>query len=107
MLRGLQLPRQSMRDVQAILAATLTETYRIEPGSPAIDCSIRELDLRSRAGVSIIALVRDGEPHVNPDPDLRIALGDVVVLLGSHAALEDAMARLAPGDAGRDGGTAA
>lgn len=107
MLRGLQLPRQSMRDVQAILAATLTETYRIEDASPAIDCSIRELDLRGRTGVSIIALVRDGEPHVNPDPDLRIALGDVVVLLGSHAALEAAMARLAPGDAGRDGGAAA
>ena len=103
MLRGLQLPRQSMRDVQAILAATLTETYRIEDGSPAIDGSIRELDLRNRTGVSIIALVRDGEPHVNPDPDMRLAAGDVVVLLGSHAALEGALALLAPGEAAERG----
>jgi CPA2 family monovalent cation:H+ antiporter-2 len=36
MLRGLELPRQSMRDVQSLLAATLTETFLIEPGSPAI-----------------------------------------------------------------------
>ena len=96
MLRGLQLPRQTMRDVQGLLAATLTETFRIEPGSPAIDASIRELDLRHETGVSIIALVRDGMPQVNPDPDVRLAAGDVVVLLGSHAELEAAMTRLAP-----------
>lgn len=96
MLRGLELPRQSMRDVQTLLAATLTETYRIESGSPAIDGSIRELDLRNRTGVSIIALVRDGEPHVNPDPEMRLAPGDVVVLLGSHAGLEAAIGLLAP-----------
>ena len=96
MLRGLELPHQSMRDVQALLAATLTETFLIEPGSPAIDVSIRDLRLRSETGVSIIALVRAGAPHVNPNPDLRIEPGDVVVLLGSHAALEAAMTLLAP-----------
>jgi CPA2 family monovalent cation:H+ antiporter-2 len=102
MLRGLELPRQSMRDVQALLAATLTETYRIEDASPAIGGSIRELDLRNQTGVSIIALVRDGEPHVNPDPDMRLATGDVVVLLGNHAGLEAAMARLAARHTERD-----
>jgi CPA2 family monovalent cation:H+ antiporter-2 len=95
MLRGLELPRQSMRDVQALLAATLTETVLIEPGSPAAGVSIRDLRLRSETGVSIIALVRDGEPHVNPDPGLALEPGDVVVLLGSHAELEAALARLA------------
>jgi len=96
MLRGLALPKQSMRDVQALLAATLTETFLIEPGSPAVDVSIRDLRLRSETGVSIIALVRGGTPHVNPDPDLVLEPGDVVVLLGSHASLESAMSRLAP-----------
>ena len=96
MLRGLDLPNQSMRDVQALLAATLTETFLIEQGSPAIGVAIRDLRLRSETGVSIIALVRDGTPNVNPDPTVEIAIGDVVVLLGSHAELESAMARLAP-----------
>lgn len=94
MLRGLELPHQSMRDVQALLAATLTETFLIEQGSPAVGVSIRDLRLRSETGVSIIALVRGGEANVNPDPGVVIAAGDVVVLLGSHAELETAMARL-------------
>ncbi len=96
MLRGLALPKQSMRDVQTLLAATLTETFLLEPGSPALGISIRDLRLRSETGVSIIALVRAGTPHVNPDPDLVLEPGDVVVLLGSHASLEAAMSRLAP-----------
>jgi len=96
MLRGLELPHQSMRDVQALLAATLTETFLIEEGSPSIGVSIRDLRLRSETGVSIIALVRAGAPQVNPDPDVRLEVGDVVVLLGSHTALEAAMTLLAP-----------
>jgi CPA2 family monovalent cation:H+ antiporter-2 len=95
MLRGLALPRQSMRDVQSLLAATLTETFLIEDGSPAIGVSIRDLNLRSATGVSIIALVKVDVANVNPVPALTIAAGDVVVLLCSHAALEAAMERLA------------
>jgi K+/H+ antiporter YhaU regulatory subunit KhtT len=52
--------------------------------------------------VSIVALVQSDVPHVNPDPDLTIAAGDVMVLLGSHAALEAAMERLAAPRAERD-----
>jgi len=102
MLRGLDLPKQSMRDVQTLLAATLTETFLIEEGSPAIGVSIRDLRLRSETGVTVIALVRGSEPNVNPDPGLALESGDIVVLLGSHAALEAAMVRLAPPPAERD-----
>jgi CPA2 family monovalent cation:H+ antiporter-2 len=97
MLRGLALPRQSMRDVEALLAATLTETFLLEDQSPAVGQSIQDLRLRRETGVSIIAVVRDGKPHVNPDPAMVLEAGDVLVLLGSHAELEAGIARLSGG----------
>ncbi|MEW6272834.1 MAG: cation:proton antiporter [Thermodesulfobacteriota bacterium] len=94
MLRGLALPGETMRDVEGLLAATLTETLLLEPTSPAVGRSILDLRLRSETGVSIIAVVRGGQPQVNPDPALVLQAGDVLVLLGSHAELELGLARL-------------
>jgi K+/H+ antiporter YhaU regulatory subunit KhtT len=60
--------------------------------------SIRELDLRNRAGATVIAVVRGGEPLTNPSPDLRLAAGDSLVLVGSHAELERAFDVLERGE---------
>lgn len=98
MLRGLDLPRQSLTDVQDLLVAALTETYRIEEASPAANCAIRDLRLRRETGVTIIAVVRDGKPSANPDPAFVLEAGDVLVLLGNHAALAKAYGRLDPAD---------
>ncbi|MFP6665567.1 MAG: cation:proton antiporter [Deltaproteobacteria bacterium] len=96
MLRGLELPRQSLRDVQHLLAAALTETYLLEPGSAAVACAIRDLRLRHETGVTIIAVVRDGHSTANPGVSFVLEAGDILVLLGNHAALEKAYERLAP-----------
>ncbi len=96
MLRGLSLPRQSLQDIEHLLAATLTETYLVEADSPAADKTIRELPLRRDTGVTIIAAVRDGKPTTNPSPDYRIQAGDTLVLLGNHGELDRAMSLLQP-----------
>jgi CPA2 family monovalent cation:H+ antiporter-2 len=99
MLRGLALPRQTLDQLGHILAATTTETFLIAPSSPAAGRSIRELKLRRTTGVTIIAVVRDGQPFTNPPPEFEIRSGDILVMLGSHAQLDQAMSRLgeAPG----------
>jgi CPA2 family monovalent cation:H+ antiporter-2 len=91
MLRGLSLPRQSMQDIQHLLAGTLTDTFLVEPSSPGVGKTIRELGLRTQTGVTIIAAVRDGKPTTNPPPDHRIEPGDTLVLLGNHGELDRAM----------------
>ena len=100
MLRGLRLPQQSLSDIQQILAATLTETVLIQPGSPADGGTIRDIGLRERAGVTIIAVVREGRALTNPAAGFQIAGGDVLVLLGSHAELDRALEILSPPAAG-------
>lgn len=52
--------------------------------------SIRELDVRSRTGATVIALRRGqgGELEVSPDADYRPAAGDVLLVLGNDAQIQ-------------------
>lgn len=94
MLRGLALPRQTLDQLDQILAATTTESFMVPKSSPAAGRSIRELQLRKMTGVTIIAVVRNGKPTTNPPPDLVIEAGDILVMVGNHAQLDQAQVRL-------------
>ena len=52
--------------------------------------SIRELDVRSRTGATVIALRRGqgGELEVSPAADYRPAAGDVLLVLGNEAQIQ-------------------
>lgn len=94
MLRGLQLPRQTLDQLGDILAATTTETVLLPKASPAAGGSIATLRLRRTTGATIIAVVRHGKPFTNPDPSFALQAGDILVLLGSHAQLDQALTQL-------------
>ncbi len=96
MLRGLELPRQTLDQLGQILAATTTESFLVPASSPAAGRSIRDLQLRRATGVTIIAVVHDGRPVTNPPADLVIQPNDILVMLGSHAELDQALKRLSP-----------
>lgn len=49
--------------------------------------SLAELDLRNRAGVTVLALRRGDEVHANPSATDQVASGDVLVLLGRDEAV--------------------
>jgi CPA2 family monovalent cation:H+ antiporter-2 len=102
MLRGLDLPRQTLDQLGQILAATTTESFMVPKSSPAVGRSIRELQLRKMTGVTIIAVVHGGKPLTNPSPDAVIEAGDILVMVGSHAQLDQAMEQLGAGAGGED-----
>lgn len=94
MLRGVALPTQTLSQLDRILAATTTETFLVGERSPAAGRTIRQLQLRRTTGVTIIAVVHDGQPFTNPAPELEIHAGDILVMLGSHAQLDRALTQL-------------
>jgi CPA2 family monovalent cation:H+ antiporter-2 len=102
MLRGLELPRQTLDQLGQILAATTTESFMVPKDSPAAHRSIRELQLRKMTGVTIIAVVHGGKTLTNPSPDAVIEAGDILVMVGSHAQLDQAMEQLGAGAGGED-----
>ena len=71
--------------------AVQTEDF-IVPFSPtALNQSIQALGLRTRTGASIIAIYRDPEQIVLPQPDTVLLPGDVLVLLGEPEQLAAAL----------------
>lgn len=59
---------------------------RIEAGSPLIDVSIGEAQIRTRTGASIVGVLRGETLEPNPAPDFRLRSGDLVAIMGTHAA---------------------
>ncbi len=55
----------------------------VDPGSPVAGKLIRELELRTRTGASVVGIERNGESIVNPGPDEELRAGDKLLLLGS------------------------
>ncbi|OGS18634.1 MAG: hypothetical protein A3J83_04355 [Elusimicrobia bacterium RIFOXYA2_FULL_40_6] len=91
MFRGSSLEPYNLADIQKALQLSLTETFLVDEKSPAAGNNMIELDLRNKTGVTIIAVVRDGKAFTNPQKEFLITSGDVLVLLGSHKQLNDAM----------------
>ena len=50
--------------------------------------SLKELNVRAKMGVNIIAVQSGGKTNVSPSADYRIQSGDVLVVLGDNMALE-------------------
>jgi CPA2 family monovalent cation:H+ antiporter-2 len=110
--RMLRTPRMSGEVSDALLQALAlgtTDLFLLAAGSPGVGATLRELDLRHRTGATVIAVVRDGKPSPNPPPELRLAVGDTLVLVGSHQEIESAYGLLEPateGDPAEAGGAA-
>ena len=52
------------------------------------DKSLKDLNVRAKLGVNILAIRRAGKINVSPSADFAFQSGDVVVVLGDSAALE-------------------
>ena len=50
--------------------------------------SLRELNVRAKLGVTIIAVENGGKTNVSPTADYAVGEGDTLVMLGDNVALE-------------------
>lgn len=50
--------------------------------------TLKELNVRAKLGINIIAVENCGKTNVSPSADFRLSEGDILVVLGDNAALE-------------------
>jgi monovalent cation:H+ antiporter-2, CPA2 family len=84
-------PHIEMSDIAEALGTASTETMFIEPASPSIGKTLRELEIRARTGSTVVAVVRDGQSEINPGPNFAFDAEDIVVLFGSPQEIEKAI----------------
>jgi CPA2 family monovalent cation:H+ antiporter-2 len=65
-------------------------TVALPPGAAAHGRRIRELQLRTATGASIVGIERAGTNLLNPDPDEELRTGDHILLLGHPTQLDAA-----------------
>jgi len=71
------------------------EDILVEPESQMAERSLADLDIRRKFDVTVLAVIRGGEPVVNPPGDYVLRPGDQLIVLGTREALHllEAMAR--------------
>jgi CPA2 family monovalent cation:H+ antiporter-2 len=84
-LRGTcQAIRPSMERISDILAAGTAESYYVMKDSWLAGLTLGEIDLRSRTGATVIAVVRGEESFSSPGAKFSVEAGDTLVLVASH-----------------------
>jgi CPA2 family monovalent cation:H+ antiporter-2 len=89
-LRGRSIAGALTQSIEQMMAGAITDTFFLEPKADSVGKTLEEIDLRGRTRALVIALVRGGEHHLSPDPDMELRAGDILVLVGDHKALDRA-----------------
>jgi len=90
MLRGISLDHENIGRIASLFAGATVDNIQLQPRSPAVDKTLKELDIRRATGATVIAVVRNSEATTNPGPDYRLQTDDILVLLGAHRDLDEA-----------------
>jgi len=91
MLRGYSLDQENLGRIAALFADATVDHIQLDTDAPTVGRTLRELDLRKNTGASVIAIARNGEANTNPGPDFTLQSDDIVVLIGGHRELDEAM----------------
>jgi monovalent cation:H+ antiporter-2, CPA2 family len=72
-------------------------SLRIEPGSPMEGQTLAGTNLRGLTGATVLAIVRGDQQLLMPSGQETLREGDVLAVVGSHEAVENARALIASG----------
>ena len=69
-------------DVETVIGELLIDWVTLRSDSPGADHSITELEIRRRTRMTIVAILRDEETVLAPEPSETLRAGDRLVVVG-------------------------
>jgi CPA2 family monovalent cation:H+ antiporter-2 len=90
-LRDVDLPRRHLFDKYEWLPEIEIDGYRIPEDSHLDNRTIKELQIRKKTGVTVIAVRRGKTVHSNPEPDFRLKAGDFLLFTGDRDSMNNAL----------------
>lgn len=89
MFRTLPKDAAFLRDLKTHIPDIEVNTFRVAENSPIVGKSLRQMELRKKYGITLLAIQREHQILTNPDPDAVILAKDLIVVLSSPANLAD------------------
>lgn len=96
-LLGATRVSQQLADLQQRIEGLVIDWLPLRSDSPYVGHAIADVRMRTRTGVSVVAIVRGEEAIPAPGPEVRIESGDYLVVVGTARGIEDAVALLRTG----------
>lgn len=91
---GLTYVPRSLPIAEVVLEDLVLEWFRIEPGAACIGRTIRELQVRSRTGASIVSIIEpDQTKRTNPEAHTSLNAGATLIAAGDRRTI-NALKRL-------------
>jgi TrkA domain protein len=86
---GLTYVPKALPSAEIVLDDLLLEWYTIQPGSACIGKTIRDIQVRTATGASIVSIIEpDRVKRLNPEADTRLNEGATLILAGDRRTIE-------------------
>lgn len=89
MFRTVSRESTFLHDLEVHFPDIEVNTFRVGEGSPIVGKSLRQIELRKKYGITLLAIQRDHQILSNPDADSVILAKDLVVVLSPPVNLAD------------------
>lgn len=96
-LLGATRVAEQLADLQQRIEGLAIDWLPVRSDSPFIGRAIGDTHMRSRTGVSVVAIVRGEDALPAPGPEVIVQSGDYLVVVGTARGIEDAVAVLRSG----------
>lgn len=96
-LLGATRVSQQLSELQQRIEGLAIDWLPVRGDSPYAGRPVGETQMRSRTGVSVVAIVRGDDAVPAPGPDVRVESGDYLVVVGTARGIEEAVALLRSG----------
>lgn len=90
-LRRVVIPKHTLYDYSSALKDLEVESYLVTNKCSLVNKSIRELEIRKKTKVTIIAVKRGEQLFINPDPDFVFEENDIIIFVGKGADINKAV----------------
>lgn len=96
-LLGATRVAQQLADLQQRIEGLIIDWLPVRDDSPYVDRTIGDARIRTRTGVSVVAIVRGEEAVPAPDPHHKLSSGDYLVVVGTARGVEQVVELLRAG----------
>lgn len=87
-MMGVATVVEKLNNLQQSIEGLAIDWLTVDPGTPYAGRTIGDARIRTRTGVSVVAVIRDTNPFPAPGPDFHVEAGDTLVVVGTTKGIE-------------------